>query len=310
MLKGEDPATLRTLADVVDIRRVRLGLTFFLDRAPAQSKKQAYEIARVLLSVARHWVRAAEADITALQAFCKRLTETASMAPKVRTRLRQFDDQQAFFKLDALPAALVTEAKQSGSKPTQADALLVQTAVAIEMLLMVPIRRGNLAGLDQREHIVRHRSGSVYLSIPGHLVKNGVDIEATLPAGSVKLIDLYLERYRPILDPGNSSSWLFPGLPGRHKSRERLAFQISNTIKERVGLVVNVHLFRAISAKRYLDRNPGGYGVVRHLHGHRSLETTIRSYCGLEGRSAVAHYDNLVLDMRSPTTSTRKRRAA
>ncbi len=310
VLQGEDPAALRTLADALKIERVQTGLQFFLARAPTKSTKQAYVIAVMLLSVARHWVEADPASILDLKKFCKRLSDDSSMAPKVRKRLRQFDDEQAVQKLLALPGMLVAQARGREGKPTPADALLVQSAVAIELLLMVPIRRQNLVALDIQQHIECHRSGTVYLTIPGAQVKNGVDIEAILPPSLVKLMDLYLAQYRPLLDPGNTSSWLFPGWPRRHKSRERFASQIRDTIKQQTGLLVNVHLFRAIAAKIYLDRNPGGYGVVKHLHGHKSLATTIRSYCGLEGKKTIAHYDQLITEKRNAPLPTRRRKVA
>jgi integrase len=134
-----------------------------------------------------------------------------------------------------------------------------------------------------------------------------------LPQQLADLIELYSSAYRPVLEPDHASTWMFPGRTGCHKSRERLALQISETIKKQLGLLVNVHLFRAISAKVYLDRNPGGYGIIKNLHGHKSLETTIRSYCGLEGKSAIAHFDKFIIQERktvAPAPSGRARRKA
>ena len=36
---------------------------------------------------------------------------------------------------------------------------------------------------------------------------------------------------------------------------------------------------------------PGQYETVRVLLGHRSLDTTLRHYAGLEGAAAARHYD-------------------
>ena len=49
----------------------------------------------------------------------------------------------------------------------------------------------------------------------------GVDVDAELFPHVVKLLDLYLKTYRPILTP-KESNWMFPGIADRPKSRERL----------------------------------------------------------------------------------------
>jgi hypothetical protein len=61
---------------------------------------------------------------------------------------------------------------------------------------------------------------------------------------------------------------------------------------------INVHLFRHVAAKLYLDANPGGYEVVRRVLGQRSLNTTINFYTGLETAAAVRHFDGTILKLR------------
>lgn len=111
-------------------------------------------------------------------------------------------------------------------------------------------------------------------------------------------INLYLGTYRPLLIT-EASSFVFPGAASRSKSCERLALQISDSIKERCGLLVNPHLFRHLAAKLYLEANPGAYGVIRLLHGHKSVETITEFYCGTESTAAVEHFDAHVLHLRA-----------
>ena len=103
--------------------------------------------------------------------------------------------------------------------------------------------------------------------------------------------------YRPLLET-EPTQYLFPGRGARSKDPAGLAMQISDCIKERCGLQVHLHLFRHHSATSYLKANPGAYGVVRLLLGHKSIETTIRYYCGTETAAAVRHYDEHVLKLR------------
>jgi integrase len=308
VLSGEDPANIKSLADAVEVARVRKGLRFFLDRADNRSTSQAHDVAQMLVSIARHEVKVQEAQLDELRAFCKRLDDGGpGMSDRNKSRLRQFDDTENVRNLVSLPSTLVTKAKKEVAKEngrvTQAAALIFQSALAIELLLMIPMRRENLTRLNIERHIDRRRNGRVYIFIAGSEVKNGVDIEAELPQSAVKILDEYMTKYHPVLAQGGSP-WIFPGLPGRPKSRERMALQISETIKKQIGLEVNVHLFRHIAAKLYLDRNVGAYGVVQKLHGHKSIETTIRSYCGMEAKSATAHYDSQILQLREQGRGT------
>lgn len=62
---------------------------------------------------------------------------------------------------------------------------------------------------------------------------------------------------------------------------------------------MNPHLFRHIAAKLYLGANPGGYEVMRRVLGHARMETTSRSYAGLETRNAARHFDEEILKLRT-----------
>ena len=106
-------------------------------------------------------------------------------------------------------------------------ALDVQIALAIEILLMCPLRIGNLASLNIERHVAFSRgpkSGIAHLMIPGEQVKNGEPIEVELPAETTKLLVLYLNEFRPrlIKEP---NPWLFPGRTGspKHPCRARQA---------------------------------------------------------------------------------------
>ena len=296
--RGCDPQTFGSLRDVVAVETVKTGIRFFLDRAPNQSTAQACSIARVITSLARHWVKVDPEHLATLQAICKRLDPgNHGLAQKNRDRLRQFDDPENLHKLLLLPERLVSIASRS-KQPSKADALLVQTAVAVELLLMIPMRRKNLTNLEIGRHLIRSRKGTMQLAIPGPEVKNGTPIEAILPPHVTQLIDLYVTTYRPLLIT-KASAFLFPGARNGPKTCEGLAQQISDRIKERCGLLVNPHLFRHIAAKLYLEAHPGAYGVIRLLHGHKSVETTTEFYCGTESTAAVQYFDAHVLHLRA-----------
>ena len=298
---GRSTDTLTCLSEAIKADVVKPTLRFFNARAEERSARQptdqAYRIACCVLTIAKTWVRPGPEEIEKLRDLCKRLHPgPGSLTPKNQARLRQFDDPANVAALLTLPHRLAARAARCRT-PSRSDALEVQTAVAIEILLMVPIRRGNLARLDIHRHLIRSRGGVVHLYIPAEEVKNRTAVEAVLPAETVRLIDIYLSRYRPLLLDA-PSPWLFPGIGGGSKCPVSVGMQISSGIHRHCGLQMNTHLFRHLAAKLYLDSHPGAYGVVRLVNGHKSVNTTTTYYCGTETAAAMRHFDRHVLELR------------
>jgi integrase len=71
---------------------------------------------------------------------------------------------------------------------------------------------------------------------------------------------------------------------------------------------LTAHQFRHLAGFLYLKANPGGHEVVRRLLGHRSIETTIRFYAGMEVAEAIRHYDCHIAKRRMQTVPPIKRR--
>ena len=57
---------------------------------------------------------------------------------------------------------------------------------------------------------------------------------------------------------------------------------------------MNAHLFRHLAAFLYLKVHQGEYETVRLLLGHKSIQTTIGFYCGLEQPAAFERYDQVL----------------
>ena len=179
----------------------------------------------------------------------------------------------------------------------------MQIAVALEALLMMPIRRANLVtlrlGPDGHFKFRRDRKGTTHIVIPAHEVKNDEPLEYPIPAETGDLLEAYITRYRPILDR-HGTTWLFPGeKAGAHKSFDQFSRQFSATMWRWTGLKMNLHLMRHFGAMLYLEENPGNYEVVRRILGHRRLETTVNSYVGMEMAATVRHFDAVILGIRN-----------
>lgn len=249
-------------------------------------------------TIARHHVQVDADHLKQLGAFCKSLKPRShGMTPKNRECLRQFDDPQFVAALMRLPGEMFAEAMKCVS-PTKGEALIAQTAVAIEILLMAPIRIKNLGQLAVGETLVFGRNDNAHIVVGWEEVKNETDLEMPLPGPTVRMIRTYLARSHPLLAQ-ESTAWLFPGEGDRPKALATLSRQIVKAAGVRCGLQINVHIFRHIAAKLYLEANPGAYGVIKLLLGHESIETTMGFYCGTESAAAFRRYDRFIPGLRT-----------
>ena len=111
--KGVDPASIRSLADIVTLERFKLVLRFLLDRHDGQTSPQVAQIAAFLKGVARHWARADDLTLLQMQKVAARLsTGRRGLTVKNRERLRPFDDPQAVARFLGLPQSIRREVEK------------------------------------------------------------------------------------------------------------------------------------------------------------------------------------------------------
>jgi integrase len=309
--RGRDPATVTGLADLVEPAALREALRFVLARGGGEPTPYLHQLATTALTIARHWVGVPQAQEQVLRALARRCDPGAppGLTAKNRAALRRLEDDPGLVeKLLALPEHLARGLERKGAAAavdlTRAEALRLQTALAIAILLAAPIRVANLAGLRLDRHLLRQGGGGqaeaprARLVLPASEVKNNRDLEHPLPPWVVALLDLYLARGRPVLAP-HPGPRLFPGAAkGEGKTAQALRQRVKGATERELGLKLTPHQFRHACGLVYLMANPGGHEVVRHLLGHRSIATTIRHYAGMETAAALRHYDAVVLERR------------
>jgi integrase len=294
---GRDPATLTCLADLVEMEAFKTALRFFLDREGGASTTAIADLAGTLKAIARHHVRAEPHHLNQMGGIIRRLAPgRIGLTETNRTRLRPFDDRGNILALLNLPEELMRQARRH--RNLRRGAVLAQLAAAIGLLLMAPVRMSNLVMLDIERNLVKPGQGkALHIVIPPEEVKNREPLEYPLPPEIVDLLERYIRDFQPHLASAGNTA-LFPGIGGGPKNQAFFGTQISRTIRAHTGLRVHPHLFRHITAKLFLDANPGGYEVVRRVLGHRSIDTTTGFYTGLETPAAVRHFDKTILSLR------------
>lgn len=294
VLSGRDPASIKTLADLSAPAAVKAALTYLWTRNGKRKTGQLQNLARTLLTVAQHWVKAPPEHIEALQAARRQVDPGPSgLTERNRARLRQFDDPDNLERLIYMPDAVLRALPKLGPLSYE-QAVRFQSALAVAMLLVAPMRVKNLSSLRLERHIVRRRPGGPrHIVIPDDEVKNSVPLAYQVPERLDHLLEVYLTRCRPIF-AADGDGHLFPARKGGAKSPAQLAAQIKRAIRKEAGVDLNAHAFRHLSAKLLLEETPGDYHTPSLVLGHKNFATTKRAYCGLERDDALRRLDALI----------------
>jgi integrase len=306
--RGIPIGDLKGLADLVKPERLREGLRFWIPpvtNGPVDPDrpvtKQVEAMALLARSIARHVVKLPKENLDELDRLYRRLRrKREGMTSKNRERLGRLEDDAIIRSLLNLPAVLARRA--DGAPANRHAALVMQTAVAIELLLVTTIRLGNLCHLTYGDNFRSAQfqgKRELHLIIPAREVKNRVDLECPLPPETTALVERYMSQYQPLLTHGHTSDALFPGHSGGPKRPNGLWLQITRTTLSEVGERVNPHLFRHLGARLHLKHRPGEYEVMRRVLAHRSIATTMESYVGLETPDALRHFDETILRQRT-----------
>jgi integrase len=297
---GVEASSLDRLEALLAPEMTKRGLEYLLGRRDGQTYTALDNLAQFLPALARR-IGLPDETLEKLKRYKKRLrVERHGLAERHRPTLQRIDDPAAVEALVTLAERIRREVERSGRKGMR-EAKLMQTAVAVELLLMAPVRISNLASIEVSRHLVKVQAQPrlIHLRFPAAEVKNGIDLEFPLPPETMDLIDLYLGDYRHLLaeKPGD---FLFPGKrAGRPKRNHALSRQINLTVHKYTGLEMPAHRFRHVVGKIFLDRNPGQYEVVRQLLGHKDIKTTIEFYAGAESAAAARHYSATILKLRA-----------
>ncbi len=296
--QGVPAETLRSLADLVSPSTARLILDHYLAKKNGEIVTFTIDMAERLCAIARVYVRAPQAQIQVLERYCAKLRtkRRPGLTKKNTAVIRTFKNPENRNRLKILPGRLFDEALAERGAPIKA-AVKAEIALAIQILLLAPMRVANLAALNLEKNLIRvGRIEPVYhLVIPPEEVKNEEPLEYPLPKEMNEMIGMYLGVFRPRLCR-NPTPWLFPGASFGHKTKATLSGQIIDRITKEIGIRVTPHQFRHLAAAFILERDPANYEFVRRVLGHKNLQTTINFYVGLETVEAVRKFSAMALE--------------
>jgi len=302
---GLDPNSLTSLDVLVSQENFEKGMRLLFDRKERQKTSHLGDIGGGLISLARHYVLprngTPETDrdtiLARMRLIVSRVSQVAEgLTDKNLDRLMQFESPEAVGRFLNLPAELKREV-ESGKLPINQANSTADVALALEIAIMAPVRNSNLSQIKLDKNLIRYREGYL-LTFQEEEVKNKQRLLFNLPPETCAMIDWYLKTIRANRLKGETDA-LFLGEDGlKPIAKNTLSTQISKKVFQKTGLKFNVHLIRHATSLMYLNQVPGGHHVLRMVLGHKSIDTTLRSYSGAEAKSAVAHFDKVITGLR------------
>jgi hypothetical protein len=210
--------------------------------------------------------------------------------------IRRVQTEGVWNRVVDLPQKLMATARSQHDNAPNRAAVTAQIAVAIAILIVAPVRLINLTAIRLDYNLIKPDGpGSSYrLVFPDFDVKNRVRLEFPLDHELTQLIDEYVHTFRPTLLRGRNEDWLFPGQRKGSKQKTGFSGQITQRVLKATGLRVTVHQFRHAAGAIIAKHRPGDYQTMRLLLGHRSIETTLKSYVGLESTYASETFGRLI----------------
>jgi len=297
-----DPAHVTNLLVLVRPENAKLILTAYLEKAPGK-RPTAFTrgLATALLTIARHWAKNLPASQLDELARVKQVlgSEPTGLTAKNLHVVRQFSDRELLARLLSLPDVLAAQAR-SGRLSLGRRLQKMQIALAIELLLVAPMRLQNLGmlRLDQQLQWPSGRGGPVYITLRDDETKNELPLEYPITGRSRDLLHNYLDYLRRHVSE-QDIPWLFVRIDGTRVPDSALRDGITKAVRRELGVRLTPHQYRHLAAMIALDARPGAIGLVKDLLGHRNIKTTINFYAGMRTREAAREYDKILADART-----------
>lgn len=151
-LSGVPMANITSLAVLVEVNNAKTILSACRGRV-GDGSSQLHSMALLLKLIAENWAKAPAPHVEKLGRFSRNVARPSlRMTPKNRERLRQFENPANVHRLLNLPRKVFREVERA-APGDRSSALRVMRAIAVELLIVVPLRFGNLVTLDIGERI-------------------------------------------------------------------------------------------------------------------------------------------------------------
>ncbi len=292
---GVSSGDLVNLSSLVEIDMFKKILRYQWEAEGRTLSAYTHGVAGSLVAIAAEWAKVPDVQLQTLKATRRKLGQIKfGLTDKNKNFLRKFDDARLLARLLNLPDKLWRRTA-SDLKTSRRGFVELQAALAIEILLVAPLRMGNLSVLCFDKHL-RWPHGyekPAWIVIGESETKNGIALEFELPQPLSDRIATYRSEMVPNIT-GIRATHLFVTWTGKRRSQAAVALSIEKTVLKYVGVRLTPHQFRHLAAKLLLDGSPGAYPLVQQLMGHKNMQTTINFYAGIDTRRAGRKHAELI----------------
>ena len=173
-------------------------------------------------------------------------------------------------------ALMAAAAATVGRRPVQ-QATLYRDGLMLALLAARPVRIANFTAIRIGRQLQRVGRGWQLVFEPEE-TKNGAGIELPFPTDLVAPLEVYLERWRPLLLGRGSSDRLWISARGNPLNANNVYIRICTATRRQLGRPLNPHLFRDCLATSIAIQDPVNIHAVAALLGHRTLATMEKYY--------------------------------
>jgi integrase len=266
-------------------------------------------VAGTLIAIAKEWVMVAPETMVSLKAARRKLGSLPSgLTQKNKNFLRQFDDPRLLEAFMQLPDKLWRQARRDLAT-SRRPFIDLQSALAIDLSLHVPLRMENLSALnfEKNLHWPQGRGNPALMVFNGDETKNRVPLEYEIPTELAERLQIYRNEIAPAIT-GKRPDAVFVSWLGKPRKQSAITVAIEKSVRRNLGVELTPHQFRHLAAKIILDENPGAFEMVRELLGHKNIRTTVNSYAGVDTRRAGRAHADLIMRLRKSGMNRRRGR--
>ena len=300
---------ISSLADLVRPERFKSILRHYHNQANREPNAFVIALAKTLIQVAQYHAGASSDEVKELKRLASNLPAVPfDLTAKNKTLLRQLESDRLRAKLLFLPEQLIGQVAK-GLEQGRIRFVEAQIAVAIDILLAVPLRPQNLSSLSWQHNFSEPNGprNQLLLHIAAqHTKTKRQDIVSEVPQDVARRLRWYRRHVLSRLG-SNRNGYLFVTEAGTPKSQETLTQQITEAIVRKVGIHMTPHQFRHFGATSYLEQHPEDFETARAHLGHAWSKTT-RIYAGSSSRRASRAYNEHLLKQREALKLQRSRR--
>jgi integrase len=304
----ENGEAIACLADLVVPERFKRILRHYHKQANGEANAFAIGLAKTLIQVAQYHTDATSKEISELKRLAGNLPPVPfDLTAKNKTLLRQLESDRLRAKLYFLPEQLMGDvAKELESGRVRF--VEAQVAIAIDILLALPLRPQNLSSLSWQHNFSEPNGprGQLLLHIAARDTKTKrEDIVSEVPDEVARRLRWYRRHVLPRLG-ADVNAYLFVTEKGIRKGQATISKQITDAVERHIGIHMTPHQFRHFGAASYLEEHPEDFETARAILGHAWSKTT-RIYAGSSSRRASRAYNQYLLRQREALKLLRPR---